>query len=124
MTETPKPAVSAPISFDTPDLASGAIAVGIGVYLAAVVINGNFVDLGGALATESGYLEFLIALFVLSLLASFGPTAKFTQALIVIALLGLAFRVATNTPKVLTALQNFGSGQTDMFGTFAAIIGG
>ena len=112
------------VSLDTSDLMSGAIAVGIGVYIAAVVINGNIVDLGGALASESGYLEFLIALFVLSLLASFGPTSEITQALIVLALIGLAFRLATNTPKVLTALQNFGSGQTDLFGTFTAIVGG
>lgn len=121
---TTKPPVSAPISFDAPDLMSGALAVGIGVYLAAVLINGNLTDLGSSLSHESGYLEFLIALFVLSLLASFGPTSEITQALIVVALIGLAFRLATNTPKVLIALQNFGSGQTDLFRTFAAIVGG
>ena len=84
MTTAPK---SAPIEFDAPDLMSGALAVGIGVYLAAVVINGNIGDLGTALKTETGYLEFLIALFVLSLLASFGPTSEITQALIVVALI-------------------------------------
>jgi hypothetical protein len=121
---TGKPSQGTPISFDAPDLMSGALAVGVGVYLAAVLINGNLSDLGSSLMHESGYLEFLIALFVLSLLASFGPTSEITQVLIVIALIGLAFRLATNTPKVLTALQNFGAGQTDLFGTFSAIVGG
>ena len=109
------------VSFDSADLLNGGIAIGIGVYLAAVLIQGNLSDLWTDLSGELGYVEFLVALFIISLLASFGPTSQITDMLIVLALIGFAFRIATNSPKVISALQNFGNGQTDLFGTFKAI---
>lgn len=105
-------------------LANAALGIGAGVYLGAVVWNGNLGQFGSAIAGESGYLEFMAALFVISLLASWGPTSTFTDAAIVIALAGLALRVATNTPQFVSAAQDFGNGNISLFGFVAELIKG
>jgi hypothetical protein len=103
-------------------LLNSAIGVGAGLYLGAVVIRGNVKALGTQLEGEEGYLEFMVTLFILSFLASFGPTAKITQWMIVLALVGLALRFAMDASNATDAIKAFGAGQIGLFAAVKAIV--
>jgi hypothetical protein len=96
--------------------------VGVGLYIIQVVAKGNTKNLYELVKDETGYLEFLIALYVLYLLHKFGPTSKITDALIVMAVIAVLIKAATHS-NLSSALSDFAAGRKSMFQTLSEILG-
>lgn len=94
----------------TDNLINGGSALGIGGYLCAVVWQGNVQELGTLLKNETGYIDFVVALFVLGAIQKWGPASKISSALTAITLIGLAIKVGNNT-NFNSAITKFGQGQ-------------
>ncbi len=96
---------------------SGAFA---GIYLAGTVFNGKLNELIKLLMQEVGYLEFLVALFVLYNLTINKWTSGPTWVFVALGVMSLVLYVAANY-DFKSALSNFASGQTGLFDTLLAI---
>lgn len=95
-------------------LVNGVASVVLGVYLAFVVYRGNVTQLGKALYQDgTGWLEFLIALYLLSVLYNNPRTREITGGLVGLAIVALLFRLITNTDT--SAFSQFQSGQLSLF---------
>lgn len=107
---------------DTDRLIGAAAGIGIATFIFAVVWQGNTKELGAMLFKEEGYIEFLVALFLLGLLMKYGPTSKITDLFVVMAVLAVLFKVASNV-NFGTTLSDFASGKTNMLNTVKALFG-
>lgn len=96
--------------------------VGLGLYTLKVIVNGNIVELGSLVKEETGYLEFLIAIYVLYLLHKNGPTHSIVDGLIVIAVVAVLIKAATKS-NLSSLLSDFGAGRASMLETVNKIIG-
>ena len=103
------------------ELADAAIASVLGVYVIRVGIAGNGKQLITLLGQETGYLELLIAGYLLMIIKdskTFGPVAN---QLIMVAALAVIIKIATKNGNIITAIENFGAGKANMVDTFKAI---
>lgn len=103
-------------------LLNGGSAIGLGGYLVGVTYKGNVKELGGLLYEETGYIDFVAALFILGSIQKYGPTSKVANILIAITLVGLAIKVGNNN-TLLTAITDFASGNKTIVETFKSITG-
>jgi hypothetical protein len=92
----------------------------VAVYVASVIYNKKLADLFKLLMGEVGYLEFLVALFVLYQLTinkwTSGPTWVFIALGVLSSLLYLAARYDFGT-----VLTDFGTGKVGLFDTLTAL---
>jgi hypothetical protein len=93
----------------------GLSAVVIAAYLFAVVYRGNLKPLGAAVLQDGpGFLEALVAMYIVVLLMNVGGwTGKIMTGLVMLAIVGIAVKVATGNAS---ALQSYASGNVGLFG--------
>ena len=95
----------------------------IASYVFAVVWQGNTKELGALLYTEEGYIEFIVALFVIGLLMKYGPTSPITDILVVGAVIGVLLRISSKV-DLPSILQDFASGKVSGLTTIQTIFKG
>lgn len=104
------------------DLLNGAATVGAGAYLVTVVYKGNTHELFTLLKSEKGYIDFVIALFILGAIQKYGPTSKLSSTLTAITLIALAVKTMGKT-GVSDAITKFGRGEAGILETAKSILG-
>lgn len=105
---------------DLSGFANGLMMIFAAIYLAAVLVQGNFVAFLTQLSTEIGYVEWLVALLLLYWLYSNPATSWLAAPLIGIAVLAVLLRFS---PQLNDALANFATGKSDLFATFGQLTG-
>lgn len=105
----------------------GILGVGLGLYTLKVVFSGNTDALGNLLKDETGYLEFLVALYALYLLHKYGPEHKIIDLIITMAVLAIIFKTINRNTTLVSnthaALSKFGSGNATILETIGSILG-
>lgn len=79
----------------------GVSALVLAAYLGGVIYNANVTPLLNDLVTEYGYLELLVAFFIVREVYSFAPTSDIVRLLVILGVTASAIHVATvidNTP--------------------------
>ena len=104
------------------DLLNGAAAVGVGAYVVTVVYKGNTHELGTLLKSEKGYIDFVLALFILGAIQKYGSAGKISSALTAITLIALAVKTIGKT-GVSDAITKFGRGEAGILETAKGIFG-
>lgn len=105
------------------DRALGGIsAIALGAYLAAVITHGNTEALLSELKKETGYLEFLVAVWVLWHLMTYKPIRDVSAPLVLGGILAIALKIAA-TSNISSKMEQFSSGQISLFGLFRSVIG-
>lgn len=90
---------------------AGFVAILAGAYLGAVVWNGNASKLGDELKKEFAFVEFITAVYLLSLVVNYGPKpARQLVSLAVFTSLFIAMGKMDNS-----ALSEFGQGNIGLF---------
>lgn len=92
----------------------------VGVYLAGTVFNGKLNELIKLLMQEIGYLEFLVALFVLYNLTINKWTSGPTWVFVALGVLSMLLYVTANY-DFKSAFADFANGKTGLFDTLLAI---
>ena len=102
----------------------GASAIAVAVYLGAVIYQGNTIAFGKqALNDAPGFLEFVVAVYLITVLVNFpGPIGVYATAFVALALLGLFLQMARKDN--FQPLIDFGSGKSGLFETVAKIAAG
>lgn len=106
---------------DADAIADGSVAIGLGVYLAVVFYQGNLTPLLQQLKGEVGYLEFLVAAFVIYKLLEIKMTQPIIGLFIVGAVLVAVMNVARNSDT--SAIAQFGAGQIGLFQLIGKLAG-
>lgn len=96
---------------------------GLGLYVFAVLWQGNIKTLGHMLMQEEGYVEFIAALMVLGIVNKYGPTGKVTSAITTMAILAVLVKVGMNT-NLNQTLSKFAAGQTSALDTLKNLFQG
>ena len=96
--------------------------VALGGYLIAVTYNGNLPTLWETLKKEKGYLEFIVALFILGAINEFGPTSKISIAVSGIGITAVILKAASNS-EVTSKISAFANGQASMLDVFKSLLG-
>lgn len=104
-------------------LAGSLSGAAIGAYLFAVVWNGNIDVLGEYLKDEEGYVEFIVALFVLGLVNKYAPTSKITKAITAFAMIAVIIRLSEKA-GLNSKLADFATGKVSGFETIKSIFEG
>lgn len=99
----------------------GLAAVGLGVYLAVVIIRGNLKPLLSELTYETGFLEFIVALFILYEVLKVKELRPFSVPLSAAVVIILAMRLIQGSDVSL--FQQFAKGQIGLFDLFGKVIG-
>jgi len=94
---------------------NGVSAVVVGAYLAAVFVNGNSQALVKQLAGDTGYLEFLVACFIVKWIIDNDVTGV-AWPLLVIAILAAGMKLVGRL-NVMDAIDAFSSGKAGLFET-------
>lgn len=105
----------------TNKLLGGVSAIAIGAYLIAVVFKGNTQELLALIKGETGYIDFVVALFILGAISHYGPTSKISSILIAATLIGLVIRVGGHM-NFLPAITKFANGEAGILETLRTII--
>lgn len=92
----------------------------VAAYVAAVLVQGNFMNFLTQLTTEIGFLEWLVAIFILYWLYTTPQTSWLAAPLIGVAVLAVLLRFS---PRLNDALASFATGNADLFGTLGQIFG-
>lgn len=111
----------------------GMAGIVVAVYILAVLYQGNLATIGAnnsiapgpllsQLTQESGFLEFLIAVFILKWLASRAATSSITYGFIALAVLGALLKAANNM-QGNTAVSDFLSGKAGILDTLKNFTG-
>lgn len=102
------------------NLANGGSALAIGTYLVVVGLNGNAMKLVDLLKGEAGYVDFVVALFILGAIQKYGPAGKISAMLTGIALLGFLVKTMNGngqiTVRVKSAINDFANGKVGIVG--------
>lgn len=101
------------------NLPSGVSAIVIAGYIGAVIYQGNLKALELELLKERGYLEFVIALFIVHSLMNYAPTGDITNLLLWGSLIALALKTVTAINQ--GALGDFVTGKIGMFDLLKSI---
>jgi len=105
-------------------LLNGVSAIVIAGYLGAVLYQRNGSTLVVEAQKDYGYLEFLIAIVILKMIASNERTHDVAIMLIGAAVIAMMLKLITATPVSTGALKDFASGKTGLFDTAKAVFGG
>lgn len=97
----------------------GLAAIGLGVYLAAVVLNGNLSAFLTEIKKETGFLEFIIALFIVYQLTKVPALKPFTLPIVLASVIILTMRVVRGSDT--RAFSQFSSGQIGLFDLFGRL---
>jgi hypothetical protein len=97
----------------------GLAAVALGVYLAAVLLNGNLSAFLGEVKKEVGFLEFIVALFIVYQLTKVPAIRPVTIPLVGAAGLIMAFRVINGSDG--QAFNQFAQGRIGLFELFGRV---
>lgn len=98
----------------------GVSALVLAAYLGGVIYNTNLTPLLNDLMTEYGYLELLVAFFIVREVYSFAPTSDLVKGLVILGVLASAIHVATvidNTP-----FKDFAQGKIGLFALVNGIL--
>lgn len=104
------------------DLLNGVFTIGTGAYLVGVAYNGNLSKLIDTLKEEEGYLDFVVALFLLGAIQNYEPTNKLSNILLFMAGFGLFIRLNNNF-SLSGALKDFANGRASLIDTVKKIGG-
>ena len=104
------------------DLLNGGAAIGAGAYVVTVVYKGNTHEFFTLLKSEKGYIDFVIALFILGAIQKYGSAGKISGTLTAITLIALAVKTIGNT-GVSSAVTKFGRGEAGILETVKSIFG-
>lgn len=93
----------------------GISAIAVAAYLAAAIYRGNGKALGDALIADvPGFLEFLIALYLLSAIVNMpGPIGDISTGLVTLAIIVVIIRLMSG--RGVSAFSAFGAGQITLF---------
>lgn len=99
----------------------GVAAIAVGVYLVVVFYNGNIKQLGSELKKESGFLEFLVAAFIVYKLLQI----QMTRPIIGLFVIGAFIIAAQNIVRGMdvSAFQKYSRGGITLFQLATAIFG-
>jgi hypothetical protein len=103
--------------------AGGIVGILAGIYLVRVALAGNARPLLEMLKEETGYLELLVALYLIYLLHKNKVTGEFTDQLLLAAAIAATLKVVTSNANVVEEFQKFGSGQQTLFETAGNLFG-
>lgn len=106
---------------DFEDSIDGLATVALGVYLLVVIIRGNFKALLDQVTKEAGFVEFIIALFILAQLVKIPQAKPIVVPLAASAGLILAMRIASGAN--MNAFSDFAAGRIGLFGLVSSIFG-
>lgn len=108
---------------DLQDMMAMFSGVAMGVYLIAVVLQGNTQAFIQAVIADSGYLQFIAAVIILMIIHSYLPGSIITDVITGTAILG-ALLIAVGNTNVASIFSSFGSGQITMWQAITALFGG
>lgn len=91
-------------------------------YVGVVFWRGNVENLANSLLKESGYIEFLAAAYILSLLVKSKQVGAVVTPIVLVAVVAVLLRVSTS-PVVESAIADFGAGKIGMFDALVRIFG-
>jgi len=91
----------------------GLAVVALGVYLAMVAIRGNAKPFLAEVVKETGFVEFLVAIFILSLLLKAPQVAPVRGPIIFAAVFILAARIISGSN--MAAFNDFAAGRVSLF---------
>lgn len=97
----------------------GLAAIALGVYLAAVLLNGNLGAFLNEIKKETGFLEFLVALFIVYELTKVPALKPFSVPIVGAAAIILAMRVVRGTDG--QAFSQFAQGRIGLFDLFGRL---
>jgi hypothetical protein len=103
-------------------LTGAAAGIGVGVYVLAVIYQGNIKALGSQIVTDEHYVEFLSAIIILWMLKQYGPTHEIVDMLLAGAAIGLLFKLVHNggLSNMNSSLQLFAQGKQGLFETIGS----
>lgn len=91
----------------------GLVSVGLGVYLVAVVLRGNLKPFLNELVAETGFLEFVVAIFIIYQLTRVPSIRPFTLPLAAGAVIILVMRIVSGTDS--QAFKDFAAAKIGIF---------
>lgn len=103
------------------DALNGITALGIGVYLLAVVYQGNMPSLLDQLWSDRGYVEFLLAVLIIRAIVKNDPTS-FAKPLFALGIFAALLQYSGRV-DFLAAMRDFGSGRKTLFQTLSKMTG-
>lgn len=106
----------------TSNILNGAVTIGLGAYIIDVAYNGNTKNLGELLKEETGYIDFIVALFILGAIQNYGPANKINSLLITITVIGLFLKVGGQS-NIMSAISDFSSGNASIVDTIKKLGG-
>ncbi len=106
---------------DFEDAIDGLATIALAVYLAVVIIRGNFKPLLDQVTKETGFVEFVIALFILSQLAKIPEVKPLVVPLTTGAILILGIKIASGAN--MSVFSDFAAGRVGLFGLLSGIFG-
>ncbi len=101
---------------------NGLTSIFVAGYIAAVVYNGNAQKLFNELKTETGYLEFAIALALIYYLVMNKYTGDITSMFVLAAAVAMTLKIMINLGDT-TIFQEFAQGKRGLFSTAGALFG-
>lgn len=104
------------------DTAGAVVAAAIAAYVIRVGVAGNGKELMHLLSEEVGYLEFIVACYLLYLLHEQGGIAgDITNQLLWTAAIAALIKVVTSNSNVIVELENFGAQKQSLLTTLKHI---
>ena len=98
---------------DFDEVMDGAAAIAIGVYLVIVIYRGNVIPFLNELKKEVGFLEFIVAVYILYRLVKIPTAGPIIGALAAGAILAAVLKASQNFNS--TAFTQFANGQISIF---------
>ncbi len=99
----------------------GLAAIALAVYLAMVLARGNLKPFLAQVVKETGFVEFIVALWVLSLILKVPEVRPLAVPLATMAAIILAMRITAGAD--IGAFKAFASGQAGLFETVGRVFG-
>jgi Na+-transporting NADH:ubiquinone oxidoreductase subunit NqrB len=99
----------------------GLAAIALAVYLAMVLARGNLKPFLAQVTKETGFVEFLVALWILSLILKIPEVRPMAAPLVTMAAIILAMRIVAGAD--ISAFNDFASGRAGLFQTIGRVFG-
>lgn len=104
---------------DFEDTIDGLAAVALGVFLAAIIIHGNLKPFLAEVTKETGFIEFIVAIFIIYEISKVEALEPVSTPLIAAAIIILVLRIISGTDS--NAFNDFSSGKINLFGLAARL---
>ena len=99
----------------------GLAAVALAVYLAMVIARGNGKPFLATISKEIGFVEFIVSLWILSLIIKIPEVKPMAAPLITIAVFILALKIIQGAD--VSAFSDFAAGRSGLFQTIGRVFG-